>query len=182
MIKGQVSCPRRRAARGLRCRRLTEPGNPRHPQRQTPPALHHPGGMPAISRGLSRQRAPPPEYPSKRPRPRQGSQSSIKGLVLYHPQTSSTKLRCTTTIIIPRGKNNCRCTLRYGKHQKSNWSTVGLWFSNPAERGLWHPPQKAKYRALCHDSTRRTSPIDDGLERRAGESRSVQKANSYQFN
>ena len=163
MIKGQVSCPRRRAARGLRCRRLTEPGNPRHPQRQTPPALHHPGGMPAISRGLSRQRAPPPEYPSKRPRPRQGSQSSIKGLVLYHPQTSSTKLR-------------------YGKHQKSNWSTVGLWFSNPAERGLWHPPQKAKYRALCHDSTRRTSPIDDGLERRAGESRSVQKANSYQFN
>ena len=37
--------------------------------------------------------------------------------VLYHPQTSSTKLR-------------------YGKHQKSNWSAVGLWFSNPAERGV----------------------------------------------
>ena len=25
--------------------------------------------------------------------------------------------------------------LPYGKHQKFNWSTVGLWFSNPVERG-----------------------------------------------
>ena len=25
--------------------------------------------------------------------------------------------------------------LRYGKHQKSNWTTIGLWFSNPAESG-----------------------------------------------
>ena len=59
--------------------RLTEPSKPRatpsgHPARSlTPsdklPATRHPGGMPAISRGLSEARATPPEFPPIAPDP-----------------------------------------------------------------------------------------------------------------
>ena len=58
---------------------LFNPQNPPNPPTQTPraqaPSLDlslqtHPGGIPAISRGLSE--ATPPDIPSNRPRPRQG--------------------------------------------------------------------------------------------------------------